>query len=98
LVVVIFAPLLGYDGEFRRRGLLVLYRAMRALSLSFQPAVSAIEARPAVRRALLTAALVAGADQLRAGPHADTRAATAVLTPFSTGRGRQPGIARKAAL
>jgi hypothetical protein len=30
--------------------------------------------------------------------HADTSAATAVLTPFSTGLGRQPVIAGKAAL
>jgi hypothetical protein len=98
LLVVIFAPLLGYDGDFRSCGPLVLYLAMRTLSLSFQPAVSAIEARPAVRRAFLMAALVAGADRLRAGSHADSRAATTVLTPFSTGLGGQPVIARKAAL
>lgn len=98
LVVVISASLLGGDSDFRSRGPLVLQFAMRALSCSFWSAVSAIEARPAVRRAFLAAALVPGADRLPARVCADARAAMAVLTPFSTGLGGQSVIARKAAL
>jgi hypothetical protein len=98
LIVAISASLLGCDGAFRSHGPLVLYFAMRVLMRSLQPAATAPEACPAVRRALVTVVLVLGADRLRAGWHADTSAAAAVLTPFSTGLGRQPVIARKAAL